>query len=222
MVLAPRDPGRVRCGRLRAVGRQRPRPGAAAGRGPCPSVGRARDRRGVRTTPGRGSRRSRVLPDRAAVVPAGLRRPRARRVLAAPDRLLLTGVRDQRRTPAVLRRSRDPRRRPPQGGQRPRCADHRGRPALPARLLQAVAVPRGVAAGDLPGARPGRVADLPAPRARRQPRDHLAVAPGRTRPAGPDLGRERRPGAAADARHRRRGQPRALRRHHRPVVRRQQ
>ena len=44
----------------------------------------------------------------------------------------------------------------------------------------------------------------------------------RPRPGGPDLGRQRRPGAAADARHRRRGQPRPLPRRDRPAVRRQQ
>ena len=41
-------------------------------------------------------------------------------------------------------------------------------------------------------------------------------------PGGPDLGGQGRPGADADARHRRRGQPRPLRRDHRPAVRRQQ
>ena len=51
---------------------------------------------------------------------------------------------------AVLRRPRHPRRRPPQGGLRPRRADRRRRPALPARLLPAVAVPRRLAAGALP------------------------------------------------------------------------
>ena len=46
--------------------------------------------------------------------------------------------------------------------------------------------------------------------------------PGRPRPARPDLGRQRRPGAAAAARLRRRGQPRPLPRRHRPALRRQQ
>ena len=48
--------------------------------------------------------------------------------------------------------------------------DHRRRPALPARLLPAVAVPRGLAAGDLPGPRPRRPAALAAARGRRRPR----------------------------------------------------
>ena len=77
---------------------------------------------------------------------------------AALDRLLLARVRHHRGAAAVLRRSRHPRRRPPQGGQRPRCADHRRRPVLPRRLLPPVDLARRLAAGDLPGARPRRPA----------------------------------------------------------------
>src|SRR6202020_2515632 len=40
---------------------------------------------------------------------------------------------------------------PPEGGQRPRCAAHRGRAALPARVFQPVAVSRRLAGGALPG-----------------------------------------------------------------------
>ncbi len=53
----------------------------------------------------------------------------------------------------------------------------RRRPALPARLLQAVALAGGLAAGDLPGARPRRAADLAAARRRRHARhDHHRAA----------------------------------------------
>ena len=54
---------------------------------------------------------------------------------AARDRLLLARVRPQRGAAAVLGRPRHPRRRPPQGGQRPGRADRRHRPLLPQRLL---------------------------------------------------------------------------------------
>ena len=145
-----------------------------------------------------------------------------RRRRAPRDRLLLPGVRHHRGAPAVLRRPRHPRRRPPQGRQRPRRPDHRRRPALPPRLLQAGVLPRGLAAGDLPGPRPRRPADLAAARGRRLARHDLDRDARRPRPGGPDLGRQRRPGAAAAARHRRRGQPRPLRRRHRPPLRRQQ
>ena len=99
---------------------------------------------------------------------------------AGGDRLLLAGVRHHRGAAAVLRRPRHPGRRPPQGGQRPRRADRRRRAALPARLLQAVAVARGLAAGDLPGPRPRRAADLAAARGRR----HAARRSRSTCPAG--------------------------------------
>jgi starch phosphorylase len=91
----------------------------------------------------------------------------AARCARRPHRVLLAGVRHHRGAAAVLRRPRHPRRRPPQGRQRPRRADHRRRPALPQRLLPAVAVARRLAAGDLPGARPARPADHAAARGRR-------------------------------------------------------
>ena len=135
----------------------------AVGRGAARRAGRGR---GV---PRRGSRAAHAdldgLPDRRPLVPAPARRGRRR---SGRDRLLLAGVRHHRRAAAVLRRPRHPGRRPPQGRQRPRRADHRRRPALPARLLQAVAVPRGLAAGELPGPRPRRAADLAAARGERR------------------------------------------------------
>ena len=87
-----------------------------------------------------------------------------------PDRLLLPGVRHHRGAAAVLRRPRHPRRRPPEGRQRPRRPAGRRRPALPRRLLQAVALPRGLAARAVPRPRPRRAADLAAPRGERRAR----------------------------------------------------
>ena len=117
------------------------------------------------------------------------------------------GVRHHRRAAAVLRRPRHPRRRPPQGRQRPRRPDHRRRPALPARLLPAVAVARGLAAGALPGPRPRRAAAHPAARAPTAPRRRSAsTCPASRLARRADLGGPGRPGAAAAARLRRRGQ----------------
>ncbi len=163
VVVAPTHPGRLRRGGCRPVGRQRPRPGRAARRGRAGAPRRAGRRHGL-PRPARGRPRGpRALPRRRPLVPAegGPRRRPGR------DRLLLARVRHHRGAAAVLRRPRHPRRRPPQGGQRPRRPDHRRGAALPARLLQAGALGRGLAAGDLPGARPRRAADLAA--ARRRP-----------------------------------------------------
>ena len=76
----------------------------------------------------------------------------------AGHRVLLPGVRHHRGAAAVLRRPRDPRRRPPQDGLRPRRPHHRRGPALPAGLLPPVAERRRLAAGDVPAARPERAA----------------------------------------------------------------
>ena len=110
------------------------------------------------------ARRPRAVPHRRPLVPEEGRRRRA-----SGDRLLLAGVRHHLGAAAVLRRPRHPRRRPPQDGQRPRRAAHRRRAALPARLLPPGALARGLAAGDLPGARPRRAADHAAARGRRHP-----------------------------------------------------
>ena len=87
-----------------------------------------------------------------------LRRPRARR-RHGPARLRLARVRHHLGAAAVLRRPRHPGRRPPQDRERPRRTADRSWPALPARLLPPAVLPRGLAAGDLPGARPRRAAD---------------------------------------------------------------
>ena len=84
--------------------------------------------------------------------------------------------------------------------------DRGGRPALPVRLLRPVAVPRGLAAGALPGARPQRAADLAAARGRRRPAQGAGRAARRAPAGGPGLEGAGRPGAAAAARLRRRGQ----------------
>ena len=150
-----------------AVGRPRScgsRP--AATRSGCSARSRPRAstswrRRRVLRAARRRRARPRGVPHRGPLVPApGPGRP-------GRDRLLLARVRHHRGAAAVLRRPRHPRRRPPQGRQRPRRPDRRRRAALPARLLQASRSPRGLAAGELPRARPRRAADLAAPRARR-------------------------------------------------------
>ena len=147
LVLAPRDPGPVRGRRPRGVGA---RPGTTrsgcsarcrrerldrAGRGPAASCGRL-------------GGRARTSSDYLTGDRWYQRLAQAEHAGAARDRLLLPGVRHHRGAAAVLRRPRHPGRRPPQDRQRPRRADHRRRPALPARLLPAVAVPRRLAAGD--------------------------------------------------------------------------
>ena len=219
LVLAPAHAGRVPCRGPRGVGRRQPRPGATprerwAGPGsrswPRDEVFRA----AARVRPQRPG----DLPERGAVVPP-LAAVRTRR---APIALLLAGVRHHRRAAAVLRRPRHPRRRPPQGRLRPRRPADRRRAALQARLLQAVAAPRGLAAGDLPGPRPRRAAARAAARGGRHPRHGVDRPAGRPRPGRPDLRRQRRPGPAAAARQRRRAEPAALPRRHRPAVRRHQ
>ena len=139
----------------------------------------------------------------------------------AGDRLLLARVRHHRGAAAVLRRPRHPGRRPPQGGQRPRRADHRRRPALPARLLPPVALARRLAAGALPGPRPRRAAARRCCARRTARRCGVASRC----PAGATLHARiwrgaGRPGAAAAARLRRRGQRAGRARGHRPALRR--
>ena len=85
------------------------------------------------------------------------------------------GVRHHLGAAAVLRRPRHPRRRPPQDGQRPRRPADRRRPALPARLLPPAVLARGLAAGDLPGARPRRAADHAAARGTTAPRAQVRI-----------------------------------------------
>ena len=77
------------------------------------------------------ARRPRGLPRPATAGTSARPAPTAPRAIA----YFSPGVRHHRGAAAVLRRPRHPRRRPPQGRQRPRRPDHRRRPALPARLL---------------------------------------------------------------------------------------
>ena len=124
----PRDAGRLRGRGRRPVGGHRARPGDAAGRGeprPARRAGRATQRF---LEQARRWRRPTSTPTSPAT--AGTSRKagaEARRAIA----LLLPGVRHHRRAAAVLRRPRHPRRRPPQGRQRPRRPARRRRPALP-------------------------------------------------------------------------------------------
>ena len=145
----------------------------------------------------------RRLPDRAA---AGTRR----RTPASPprDRLLLARVRHHRRAAAVLRRPRHPGRRPPQGGQRPRRAAHRRRAALPARLLPPVAVPATAGSRSTTRPRPERAAAGAAPGADGTALQVAARPARRPAAARPGLAGAGRPGAAAAARLRRRGERR--------------
>ena len=96
-------------------------------------------------------------------------------------------------------------------------------PALPARLLQAVAVARGLAAGDLPGPRPRRAADLAAARggrhAARRSRSPCPTAR-RWSPGSGCASVGRVPLLMLDTDVE--GNPDALPRRHRPAVRRQQ
>ena len=120
VVLAPGDPGRLRGRRPRPVGVDRPRPGPAARRG--------RPRRGSTSWPPtrRSSPGSRPRTTTSTAYLTGDRWYQRRLAAGvdgpARDRLLLAGVRHHRGAAAVLRRSRHPGRRPPEGRQRPRRA----------------------------------------------------------------------------------------------------
>src|SRR5918995_289158 len=119
-----------------------------------------------------------------------------------PHRLLLPRVRRQRGPSPVLGRPRRARRRPPQGGQRPRRARGRGRPLLPLGLLPPVADRRRPPAGVLPGLQPPRAPLRAGPGHRRQAAAGLG-SPARRRAPRPDLAGRGRPGAATAARLRR-------------------
>ncbi len=215
VVVAPPDDGPLRLARPRALGAR------GATRSPCSPASRRRSWSGspaTRTFVGRvrgRRRRPRPLPHAAALVPVALERRRA-----GVDRLLLARVRHHRGPAAVLRRPRHPRRRPPQVGQRPRRADRRRRPALPVRVLQAVAHPRRLAARGLPGARPRRAAARAPARGRRHAGHRHRRAARRPDARRARLARAGRPRAAAAARLERRGQRRGDPRRHRPALRR--
>ncbi|CAK7280874.1 hypothetical protein SGPA1_11667 [Streptomyces misionensis JCM 4497] len=216
LVLARGNARSVPVRRPRGMGRGRLRPGTAARPGTARAAGRAGRGPAVPAPAERRRRRPGRLSDRRPLVPGPERGP-ARR-----GGLFLPGVRHHGRTAPVLRRARHPRRRPPQGGQRPRGAADRGRTAVPARLLPADPVPRRLAAGALPGARPQRTAPHPAEGGRRHLCPDLPRAARRPGPARPDLAGPGRQGATAAARLRRGGErPRRTLRH-RPALRRRQ
>ena len=113
------------------------------------------------------------------------------------------------RPAAVLRRPRHPRRRPPQGRQRPRRPAHRRRPALPRTATSGSRYARGLAAGALPGPRPQRAAASTLLRdADGSPLTVERRAARRPHAARRGLEGAGRPGAAAAARLRHRGQRR--------------
>ncbi len=91
----------------------------------------------------------------------------SRRATPRHDRLLLAGVRDRGGASAVQRRPRHPGRRSPEERIRPRRADRRRRAVLPRRLLPPGDLARGLAGGELSGARPRRPADGRAAQRRR-------------------------------------------------------
>ena len=135
--------------------------------------------------------------------------------LRRPHRLLLDGVRHPRVAGRVLRRPGHPRRRPLQGGQRPRRAAGRGRPPLPLGLLPADRRRR-----RLPAAHLSRLRLRPPARAARgvarRRRAHRARRPARARGAGRGVEGAGRPRAGADARHRHPAQRSRRPSHHRP------
>ncbi len=224
-MLGHREPGSVREPGPGALGAGGWRPGAAAGRarpGAAGGAGRGPRRR----TPGRRSGRGPAgLPRGRPLVPGhgrvGGRRRRCRGGTWC-NCVLLARVRHHRRVAAVLRRPGHPGRRPPQGRVRPRRTDRRRRAALPVRLLRAVALAGGLAAGALPGARPRRPADLAAARGRRQRAQGHGRPARRPAPDRPGVEGAGRAGAAAAARLRRRGQRAGRARRHRPPLRRGQ
>ena len=218
LVVAPADPRPVRRARPQALGR------SARTRSPCWAALSADELAGLAADPVFVARVHAAAADLqtylhpAAVVPEVGRGGRGR--CPRLDRLLLPRVRHHRGAAAVLRRPRHPGRRPPQVRLRPRRADRRCRPLLQDRLLQAVAQPRRLAAGELPGPRPGRPAAGPAARGRRHALRRRPRPARRPHARGPRLEGAGRPGAAAAARLRRRGQRRLPAQHHRPAVRR--
>ena len=119
------------------LARGRPRGARAAAGNPVGDARCRRARRGSRrsppTTASATAWRAPTRASNAHLSGAELVRDAAGR--ARRDRLLLARVRAQRGAAAVLGRPRHPRRRPPQGRQRPRRADRRHRALLPQRLL---------------------------------------------------------------------------------------
>ena len=162
LVLAPRDAGPLRASRPRAVGvaRATTRSGCSARcRRPARGAGR---RRGLPRPARRGARRPRRRTSPATAGTSARRRAdgaRARSRYFSPEFGITAVLPQYSGGLGIL------------AGDHLKAASDLGvpiigvGPALPARLLQAVAVPRGLAAGDLPGPRPRRPADLAAARA---------------------------------------------------------
>ena len=173
LVVAPGEPGPVRRRSTRAVALDGLRPGPAARRGPGRAAGGARRRRRLRR---RGERRRRGparLPGRRPLVPDARCRTRPRASpTSRPEFGIAAALPQYSGGLGIL------------AGDHLKAASDLGVPIVGVglfyrvRLLPAVAVPRGVAAGALPGARPGRHAAGAAARGRRH------AGQGRHRPAG--------------------------------------
>ena len=153
-VLAEVDPG--------GLARASRQPGRDARGGSARPARAARGRRRLPRPPDPCRGPARRAPRKRGLVPDPVRRARG-------DRLLLPRVRAQRGAAAVLGRARDPRRRPPQGGQRPRRADRRRRPLLPQRLLPPGAHAERRAGGAVRRPRPRAAAAHAGARRRRRP-----------------------------------------------------
>ena len=224
--MAPADPGPVprhRPGRLGSGAPGSDEAARLALRRPARRAGR---RRGLREPTDGRHRGPEALPHPGPVVPgvgrrAGLQDREGGNVAPAQgDRLLQPRVRHHPCPAAVLGRSRHSRGRPPQGGLRHGGPRRRGGPVLQDRLLPPVAQPGGLAAGGVPGPRPGRPAPGAAARAGRAAQ-HRRAAPGaRADAQGARMAGAGRPRAAAAARLRRPRQRRHGARGHRGALRR--
>ncbi len=181
-----------------------------------------------RPDPAGGSAARPRLPHAARNARRGApRRPHDTRVVparAAPGAahvrgVLQHGVRPERGAPDLLRRPRQRRRRPAEGGARSRRAGDRGRAALPGRLLPPGHRARRLAARALPA----ESADVPAHHAGARGRRRMAAARGRHARAphlAPCLEGGRRPDDALPPRLERPGEHARRPRHHERAVRR--
>ena len=208
LVVAPADARPVLRDRPEALGQgpQGPRPAAL---GPVRRrARRPRRRRGVRRAGARRRRGPADLPHRAALVPGAGPRPveggaPASIAYFSPEYGITEVLPQYSGGLGIL------------AGDHLKSAsdlgvpDRRRRPVLQDRLLQAVAQPRRLAAGELPGPRPRRPAAVPAARGRRHPLPSITLdLPGGRTLHGPRLEGAGRPRAAAAARLRRAGQRR--------------
>ena len=164
--LASADPGPVRLARPRGLGAQRARPGPAARRD-LRRPGSPSWRRTPRPSSPCASSPTTSRPtwaNRAGTRPSA----RTTRTLPAAVGYFSMEFGVSRGAAELLRRPRRARRRPPQGGVRPRRAADRRRAAVPLGLLPPVAVAGRLAARALPGARPAGPAAAAAHRRRRR------------------------------------------------------